>query len=266
MTWLAFGLMSRELTDGETVVGSGTAADWRVATADLMPRHFVMVVSGQKVLVKPASSDVVVVVNGTQIIGDQPVLTDGDVISAGGGNFVFGDSLPRVAPPEPVHVRDAFLVDDAGCVAHPLRIRSTPIGRDAGNTIVVRDGTASRFHAEVRREAGGFALHSMGSAGTVLNGATQHRPCLLKEGDAFEIAFTKFRFTRDDPGPDFVMAPPHSPLNDERSRKPTLGTGRSIVEANNPAERDSKGLRLAIAIILLLVLAGVVWLNRAAFQ
>lgn len=265
MTWLAFGLMTRELTDGETVVGSGIGATWRVATADLMPRHFVVTVNGPAVAVRPGSSDVVLVVNGSQLLGQEAVLKEGDVISAGSGTFIFSDFSPKVAPLDPVQIPDAFLVDDAGCVAHPLRTRSIPIGRDAGNTIIIRDATASRFHAEVRREAGGFALHSMGSAGTVLNGVTQQGPCLLNEGDTFEIAFTKFRFTRDDPGPDFALAPPHSPENDAHSRKPTLGTGRSVVEAGNPAERDSKGLRLTVVVILILVLAGVLWLNRAAF-
>jgi pSer/pThr/pTyr-binding forkhead associated (FHA) protein len=262
MTWLAFGLMTRELTNGETVVGSGTDANWRIATADLGPRHFVLVVNGQSALVTPSSSDVVVVVNGVQLRDEPQALKDGDIISAGSGTFIYSDFAPHVAPPEPVHIPDAFLVDDAGCVAHPLRTRSTPIGRDAANTIIVRDATASRFHAEVRREAGGFALHTMGSAGTVLNGAPQKGPCLLDEGDTFEIAFAKFRFTRTDPGPDFVFAPAHSPLNDERSRKPTLGTGRSVVEADNLAERHSSGLKLAVALILLLVLVGVLWLNR----
>jgi hypothetical protein len=43
MPWLAFGMMTRELRDGEIIVGSATDAGWRVTTGDLMPRHFSLV-------------------------------------------------------------------------------------------------------------------------------------------------------------------------------------------------------------------------------
>ena len=69
-------------------------------------------------------------------------------------------------------------------IAYPLSSRSTTIGRDASNAIVLRDPTASRFHAEVRREAGGFALRSIGALAATLNGQPVERPTVLREGDA----------------------------------------------------------------------------------
>ena len=96
--WLAIGGDSRELRNGEMIVGSGADADWRIPTADLMPRHFIVTVYDLNASVRPASKDVLVAVNGTQLNGAPHVLHDGDVISAGSGRFVFSDDVPRLTP------------------------------------------------------------------------------------------------------------------------------------------------------------------------
>ena len=62
--------------------------------------------------------------------------------------------------------QSAYLVDDNGRLAHPLSGGPTPIGRDASNVVVVRDPTASRFHAEVRGSEGSFPVQSIGATGT----------------------------------------------------------------------------------------------------
>ncbi|MEP6495385.1 MAG: FHA domain-containing protein [bacterium] len=261
MTWLAFGEITRELR-GEIVVGSANDAGWPVAAPGLNPRHFVVNASEQTVSIRPASSDVVLVVNGAQLLDGSAVLKDGDAIAAGDALFCFGEHAPPVAPTDLSPLLNAFLVDDAGCIAYPLRIRSTSIGRDASNVVAIRDATASRFHAEVRREAGGFTIRSMGSAGTNLNGRALPGPRLLSDGDTIEVAFAKLRFTLSDPPPDFEIAERDAGENDERSRRPTLGSGRSPVEANNLAERDTKWLKLVVAVLALLVLAAVLWVQR----
>lgn len=260
--WVAFGTVTRELGDGEIVVGSGADADWRIATGELSPLHFVLRVAGQTASVRPSSTDVVLVVNGTQVSDDAQVLESGDIIAAGSARFVCSDVSPSVASPDSLIGLDAFLVDDSDGVAYPLRARSTHIGRDASNAIAIREPTASRFHAEVRREAGGFAVRSMGSAGTILNGAPLPGPRMLNEGDMIEIAFVKLRFTRDDPGAGVELAGPGTGRNDEQSRRPTFGSGRSAVEEGNLAERDTTWLKLVVAVVGLLVLAGVLWFGR----
>ncbi|MDB4877000.1 MAG: domain containing protein [Gemmatimonadetes bacterium] len=260
MAWMAFGALTRELHDGEIVVGSGADADWRVPTADLMPRHFVVVVHGLNASVKPSSPDVVVVLNGKQLGGPSGLLNDGDVISAGRGRFTFSEETPRVLPADSPSGDDAYLVEDEARVAHPLNNRSTTLGRDASNTIVVRDPTASRFHAEIRREAGGFALHSMGSSGTSVNGSLMKGPCLLGEGDTVEIAHTKLRFTREKPAADVQMALLHSPNNDDAGRRATMVSHRVRVEPDNMAERGSDRLRLVMGVAAVVVLAFAAWL------
>src|SRR3954463_4312861 len=101
MMWLAFGTQTRKLRDGEIVVGSGADADWRIATADLMPRHFTITVYDLNASLRASSKDSVVVVNGKQLIGIPHLLNDGDVVAAGGGRFIFSEGTARTESAAP---------------------------------------------------------------------------------------------------------------------------------------------------------------------
>lgn len=254
--WLAFGTQTRELRDGEVVVGSGADADWRIATADLMPRHFTITVYGLNASLRASSKDNVVVVNKKQLVGVPHLLNDGDIIAAGAGRFAFSDDAPRTVP-LPAEPLDAmYLVDDSGHYGRQILSRSTMIGRDVSSTIVVNDPSVSRFHAEVRREAGGFALHSMGSGGTLLNGRRLAAPLMLAEGDIIEIARRRWRFTNTAPA-----APPPGPREDPigrqwRTRAPETGTVDVVNELSRPVGR----LRLRLVVGLLVVAAAIGYL------
>jgi hypothetical protein len=65
------------------------------------------------------------------------------------------------------------------------RLRIT-IGRSARNDLCIPDPFASRVHAEVRREAGGYAVHPAGVAGMLLNGQALEGSLVLHEGDTLE--------------------------------------------------------------------------------
>jgi pSer/pThr/pTyr-binding forkhead associated (FHA) protein len=255
MPWLAFGMQTRELRDGEIVVGAAPDASWRVTTADLMPHHFSIAVRGRDVLVRACTSDNVVAVNGAQVSGEPRALREGDVISAGSGRFAYNDEAPRTSPLEAPEFPQAHLIDERRRVAHPLNARSTPIGRDASNDVVLRDPSASRFHAEIRREAGGFALHSMGATGSTVNGEASRSPRLLGEGDEIEMAFETFRFTQRALPPDVGLAPMHSAENDEAGRRATLSSEQLVVDEDNSAGRHSNRVKLVIALVLIMVLA-----------
>jgi len=262
MPWIAFGMMTRELRDGEIVVGSGTNADWRVTTADLAPRHFAVAMRGNFVSVRATSMDNVVVVSGEQLADGDRTLRDGDVISAGSGRFAYNVDAARTSPLDVIEVRQAFLIETAAGVAHPLSHRSTTIGRDASNEVVLKDPGASRFHGEIRNEAGGFALHSMGSAGAKVGGTPIASPRMLKEGDTLEIGFAEFRFTQRPLPPDIGLAPLHSTENDEFARRPTIGSERLVVNDDNEASRHSNQMKLIFAILLIAILVATVWLTR----
>lgn len=69
------------------------------------------------------------------------------------------------------------------------------IGRVAGNGIVLRDPHASRRHAQVRRERGGFVIVDLHSTnGTLVNERRIGAPRRLRDGDQVTIGVSTFRF------------------------------------------------------------------------
>ena len=183
--------------DGELMVGSGSQATWRIAGQDLAARHFKIRASGDgSANVAPASPQNIVVLNGKQVPVSGSNVTTGDVIAAGGARFVFlkNAAAKRPLPPSPAPM--SHLIDAANRKGYTLRKRVVQIGREIGCSIVLKDPTVSRFHADVRGEAGEFVIYSMGSAGTRINGQPTTAPRILVEGDQIAIGDTTFTFTR----------------------------------------------------------------------
>jgi pSer/pThr/pTyr-binding forkhead associated (FHA) protein len=259
--WLAFGTQTRELRDGELVVGSGADADWRIGTADLMPRHFTITVYELNASLKAASRDNVVVVNDKQLIGVPRLLNDGDIIRAGNGRFLFSDSVAQADAGPPDRHRPAYLVNETSGRGRELFSRSTMLGRDASSAILIDDASVSRFHAEVRREAGGFALHSMGSAGTLVNGRKISSPVMLGEGDVVEIAKRRWRFSHTAPRDESAV--PRDPNGNQwRSRAPETRV-MDVVTPEPPRRRGRAAVVVVGAVVLLVILVGVLLVARA---
>jgi predicted component of type VI protein secretion system len=251
MTWLAFGTTTYELREGDVIVGSGFDAQWRLTSVDLAPAHFVVSVRGSDATLKPSSRDAVVALNGEQVHEPSPPLVDGDVILAGSGRFLFSRAVPGAFASRDSTPELGYLVDDQAGVAHALG-PSTLIGRAASNAIIVHDPTASRFHADIRREAGGFVLRSIGASGTKLNRQPMKSPTLLAEGDRIEIAFSVLRFTTLMPPGDIVAAAPHSIANDAAGRRPTLaGDSVLAVEKANRAGRAARLIQITAGLVVI---------------
>jgi pSer/pThr/pTyr-binding forkhead associated (FHA) protein len=187
----------------------------------------VLITHAGSVTIRAFNTDSVVVVNGEQLSGAAHPLNDGDVIAAGNARFVFSVAEPAARRITPTPLTSAYLVDVRAKMAYRLVNRSTGIGRDSSNAIIVRDPTASRFHAEVRREAGGFVLHPRGSAGTLVNNRRTGSPSVLEDGDLIEIAFRVLRFTNGPLGPDEHVAGTTPSPGDELSRRPTIPRDRT---------------------------------------
>ena len=189
----------REIGTGELLVGSGTQASWRIPSADLAARHFAIATSAGGTLLRPLSTQHLVVVNG-RAVGEPMQLSDGDVIAAGTARFLFLEQADGRRPDAwDTPQREAWLVDERERQAYPLDRRAVTIGRDAASRVLLRDPTVSRFHADVRREAGQYVLYSMGSAGTQVNGRRASGAQLLEPGDRIEIGETMLLFTYDVP-------------------------------------------------------------------
>jgi predicted component of type VI protein secretion system len=253
MSWLTTEGAARQIGDGQTIVGSGPAAGWRLVAHDLATRHFIIASDGQRVTICAATVETVVAVNGRQITTKPVVLQDGDTIDAGSVRFAFssskGASIPQLAVP-PAH-----LVESRGGIVHPLDEPSVGIGRDRSNPIVVRDPTASRFHAEVRREAGGYVLHPRGSSGTLINGRRTGSPERLQEGDRIEIANVEMRFVAS-------AAPPDAPRPAPRTSNADASQRRTLVQtAIHEIPRVGSGQSTAwIWIVVAILVVGVAFL------
>jgi predicted component of type VI protein secretion system len=269
MAWLEYGGRLRRLPDGETVVGSAADVGLRVGEADLLPRHFVLRVQGDDAYLRIWSTDTVVALNGKQLGAQECRLDDGDTISAGSAHFHIWRHEPDLARVTPEssnsQLPSAHLIDTRDNVAYPLDRLSTNIGRSSANVIRVKDATASRFHAQVRREAGGFALHSLGSSGTRINGRRVGSPQLLDEGDEIEIAYTTLRYTRATPPEGVTILARSQDTGAEGAERPTIIRERlSLRRFRTAAARRGLGrpALLVGAVLLVLVLAALLRVVR----
>lgn len=239
----------RELL-GTLTVGSGSQADWRVQKRDLAARHFQIEMEGVMVTVLPASNQNVVVLNGRQVPTGGADIHTGDLIAAGSARFIFLETLDDARPELPSEPAPALLVDAAARKAFTLRNRVVQIGREIGCSIVLKDPTVSRFHADVRSEGGGYVLYSIGSGGTRINGQTVTAPRLLVEGDEIAIGGTLFTFMRGSipAGMSRVQFEDHA--EEAINRRHTVVAQRVITAAQSPrvSRRGGRGWTKPVAI------------------
>jgi predicted component of type VI protein secretion system len=214
---------------GELMVGSGSQAEWRLAGLDLAARHFKIRGSSDGTgAVVPASPQNVVVVSGKQVPPSGLPINSGDVIAAGNARFVFLKDASTARPAAAKPPGDAHLIDTSSRKGYTLRKRVVQIGREIGCSIVLKDPTVSRFHADVRGEAGEFVIYSMGSSGTKINSQPAKDPKILVEGDQIQVGDTIFTFTRQPlpPGVRPVQFQDHD--DDAFSRRSTQLAQRAV--------------------------------------
>lgn len=222
MPFLELNGQRRELANGELTAGSGAQADWRVTSADLAARHFTVVLREGEVRVRPYSAQHVLVVNGAQVGLHGILLRHGDVLAAGNARFRYLDRADEDIPPAPESAQRAWLIDDRRRRAYELTTRPVSIGRDSASTIIVRDPMVSRFHADIRPEAGGYVLYSMGSAGSRINGSPVSAPQVLQEGDRLGVGDAMLVFTRQPPPPEIESRTADDEIDAETSRRSTM--------------------------------------------
>lgn len=261
MPYLHIAGQTRQLPTGETIVGSGAMATWRLASQNLAARHFTVRVDddGRAVLC-PFSAQHVVVIAGRQVAVEGQELADGDMIAAGSALFVYtkeagGAHTPAVGVPSA-----AVLLQERNRRVHPIEGRSLTIGRDRASTIVLRDAAVSRFHAEVRPEAGRHVLYSTGSGGTRVNGQRLAGPYVLEEGDVVEIGEASLRYTREPAPAGWSISRGDDDGDEETGRRATLGADvvREPLSGDRPA-----ALRVGVIVLVAIgVVAVIVALAR----
>jgi predicted component of type VI protein secretion system len=253
MPFLEHEETTRELKAGDTLIGSGSQADWRLQNVDLAARHFsVAVTTDGRVVLKPYSAQNVVVINGRQVPLAGVALSDGDVIAAGLTRFsyVADPNRPRAAAAQAAARAAAWLINENERTAYPLKKKTVSIGRDAASHVAIREPSVSRFHADVRAEAGEHVLYAMGSAGTRINGHGVSAPQLLEEGDQIEVGTTVLRFTHTAPPAGFnIVHGPDEP-EDSTTRRATVVAAQAVTAGEIPSYRGAAPGRFLIPIAL----------------
>lgn len=260
MPYLELGEERRELTPGETIVGSGAQSTWRVQGHDLAAKHFtVRVAEDGRTMVRPSSAQNVVVINGRQATVQSTPLEHGDVVAAGGARFYYLQNDAPVERRESGGAPHAYLIDQGERSAYLLARRSISIGRDSASTIFIGDPHVSRFHADVRSEAGVHVIYGMGSAGTTLNGKRLGAPHVLEEGDRIEIGGTELMFTQQPLPAGTRVIQSSDDVDEEAARRAT--TTHAIPEADTGPRgryKETSGKRSGGLIVIMLILAAAV--------
>jgi predicted component of type VI protein secretion system len=243
----------RELV-GDVIVGSGSQATWRLSGSDLAARHFRIALGTSGALVTPASPQNVVVLNGEQVPTDGAPLNSGDVVAAGQARFVFLNDLKSKRPTPMLEMPEAHLIDVTNKKGYTMRRRVVQIGREIGCSIVLKDPTVSRFHADVRAEGGQFVLYAMGSSGTKVNGEPAVVPRMLREGDQISMGDTTFTFSAlaMPPGIRAVQFEDHE--DDAFSRKNTQLAQRAVTMEHG---KYAKSQKKPLPIMPIMIAAGV---------
>ena len=92
MPWLATEGAAHQLADGETLVGSGPHAAWRLVSHDLAPKHFIVTMRGERATLRLRSIEPTFTVNDL----DRSVRFYTDVLG-----FELVTDMPMAGPDEP---------------------------------------------------------------------------------------------------------------------------------------------------------------------
>ena len=264
---------------GETSVGT-IGADIPVdGPQALGVQAKIQVGSDNSVVIRRASSEAVVRVNGVQLGVEPTPLIHGDKIDIAGAELLYGDDrkggqtqhltglrIPEgaeayapstVKPTAGTGGRLVSLVDGR---EYNVTTAGLSIGRDAGCDVVVPSPEVSRKHAELVPGTAGYTVSDLSTNGVFVNGQRVQGAHALSRGDVLRIGTEEFRFYADvapagaasaPPVPAVAAAPPPlaapvaaaSPRNLADSR-PVLAT----LELMN--EGPSKGTRFEIRVPL----------------
>ena len=154
----------------------------------------------------------------------------------------------------------------------PLR-GTMRIGRSDDSEVALTDAQASRQHAAVSLEPGGFVVQDLNSSnGTFVNGRKLDEPRLLKDGDRIRVANTVLAF-RWEPAPGSPITPAVTPPGGDYDMVPTMEVawqtppagyqGTPVPQTTKPKKGGSAGrivLLAGLAIVLLAVAAVAVYL------
>ena len=258
---------------GETTVGTNGADIVIDGPAALGVQAKLQAGSDSSVVIRRASSEAVVTVNGVQLGGDPTPLIHGDKIEIVGAELLYGDDrkagqtqalaglkVDDVYQPRPAGSgrataatggRLVSLVDGREYMVSPT---GTSIGRDAGCDVVVPSPEVSRKHAEVMAGPSGYTVTDLSTNGVFVNGERVARVRVLSRGDVLRLGTEEFRFYADflpTPAPmpaavpvQVPAAPPAAaaPIPVAASSAPAEPAARAGSAVDSPARADDRAV------------------------
>ncbi|HEX2780888.1 MAG TPA: FHA domain-containing protein, partial [Gemmatimonadaceae bacterium] len=217
---------------GETSVGTAGADIPVDGPAALGIQARLHVANDNSVVIRRASSEATVRVNGVQLGVEPTPLIHGDKIDVAGRELLFGDdrkagqtqhlaglSIPDVYDPRPSGGVRATAATGGRLVSlvdgreYSVGATGISIGRDAGCDVVVPSPEVSRKHAEIVGGPGGYTVTDLSTNGVWVNGHRVATAQALARGDVLRVGTEEFRFYADaaalQPAP--APAPPPAP-------------------------------------------------------
>lgn len=262
--------------DGVLRVGSAPDNDIMLPAAkQVQPRHLELQLEPRRGLTLSVSdSSAVVHVNGRPV-REKAILRLGDMVGVGSVRLVIRPDQDRVEKPPKAagenetrqrHTPPRVILRGVsgsyfGKVI-PLRAK-TVIGRGSDCDIVLNESEMSRRHALIENTPEGLFLRDLGSAnGTFVNG-TSVRDTVLKPGD--QLAFDQNRFLIEAPGYLVVMpgdeAPVHTGVITQVQRPLVLPQTPRTAEAGEPENTAVDWIIMSAAVVTLVALAVLVWME-----
>ena len=216
---------------GETTVGTSGADIAVEGPAALGVQAKLQVANDQSVVIRRASSEAVVRVNGVQLGVEPHPLIHGDKVDVAGAELMYGDDrkggqtqyitgssvagmaeayMPSARPAATTGGRLVSLVDGR---EYSVGAAGLTLGRDAGCDVVVASPEVSRRHAELAAGPEGYVLTDLSTNGVFVNGQRINKSQMLGRGDVLRVGTEEFRFYADAAAPSAApsAAPPAAP-------------------------------------------------------
>jgi pSer/pThr/pTyr-binding forkhead associated (FHA) protein len=234
MPHLEIGGQRHEIPPGDSIIGSGSAAQIELTGEGVAAQHAVVqgLPDGQ-VAIRLVHESAEVQVNGVKL-GPQPTpLLHGDKVEIAGLELLFVDER-RSGSTQYVQAVDPAMMAQAGKKAgrraptagtggrlvsltdgreYAITGPSLLLGREAGCDVVITSKNVSRRHAEIMASPKGYVLVDSSTNGTFVNGQRVEGQHLLARGDVIQCGEYEFRFYADlapEPAAE-APAPPQQP-------------------------------------------------------
>jgi pSer/pThr/pTyr-binding forkhead associated (FHA) protein len=240
MSLLELGNKRFTIPMGEVTLGSDPASAIPLTGQGLLPKHALL--EGQpdgQVIIRKASPDADVMINGVRLGAEPAPLLHGDKVQVGGHELTFVDErrsgstqyvpalnpaaagAPKAAgPAKPTGTTGGRLVSLTDGREYMIVSASLVMGREAGCDVVVPGKDVSRRHAEIVASPKGYLLVDSSTNGVYVNEERVQGQRLLARADVIRIGEESFRFYADSVAA--AAGPPMGPAGSAPAAVPSV--------------------------------------------